>query len=88
MTYNDLVKAVASDSGLSQVEVKKALTSLVNEVKKNAVRGESSPLPNLGAFDVKKRKARTGTNPRTKEKIEIAAKTVLAFKVSPSARDV
>lgn len=88
MTYNDLLKAVASDSGLSQVDTRKVVTSLIKVVKENGVRGESSPLPNLGSFEVRKRASRVGTNPRTKDKIVIPAKTVLAFKVSSSARDL
>lgn len=88
MSYKDLVKAVAVDSGLTQVDAGKCIASLTKVVRENALRGQESPIPNLGVFTVKHRKARTGTNPRTKEAINIPAKSVLDFRVSPSAREL
>ena len=37
-------------------------------------------LPELGTFQMKTRKARTGRNPQTGKKIKIAAKKVVTFK--------
>ena len=49
------------------------------EIKKN---GEFV-LPGFG----KKRKARTGFNPKTQQKIKIPAKTVVKFRVAKAAKD-
>ena len=45
------------------------------EIKKNGEFG----LPGFGKLVKQKRKARTGFNPRTQEKIRISAKTVVKF---------
>ncbi len=54
-----------------------------SEAKKN---GEFV-LPGFGKLVKQKRKARIGTNPKTGEKIKIAAKTVVKFRVAKAAKD-
>ena len=41
-------------------------------------------LPEMGTFQMKTRKARTGRNPQTGRKIKIAAKRVVTFKAGKS----
>ena len=53
------------------------------EVKKN---GEFT-LPGFGKLVKQKRKARMGVNPKTGERIKIAAKTVVKFRVAKAAKD-
>ena len=53
------------------------------EIKKN---GEFI-LPGFGKLVKQKRKARTGFNPKTQEKIRIPAKTVVKFRVAKAAKD-
>ena len=53
------------------------------EVKKN---GEFV-LPGFGKLVKQKRKARTGFNPKTQQKIKIPAKTVIKFRVFKVAKD-
>ena len=60
------------------------LSSLAyKEIKKN---GEFV-LPGFGKLVKQKRKARTGFNPKTQQKIRIPAKTVLKFRVVKAAKD-
>jgi DNA-binding protein HU-beta len=44
-------------------------------------------LPGFGKLVKQKRKARTGFNPKTQQKIEIPAKTVIKFRVFKVAKD-
>jgi DNA-binding protein HU-beta len=44
-------------------------------------------LPGFGKLVKQKRKARTGINPKTQQKIKIPAKTVLKFRVAKAAKD-
>ena len=55
----------------------------LREVKKN---GEFT-LPGIGKLVKQKRKARTGFNPKTQQKIKIPAKTVVKFRVAKAAKD-
>ena len=60
------------------------LSSLAyKEIKKN---GEFV-LPGFGKLVKQKRKARTGLNPKTLQKIKIPAKTVVKFRVAKAAKD-
>ena len=58
-------------------------TLAYKEVKKN---GEFV-LPGFGKLVKQKRKARTGFNPKTQQKIKIPAKTVVKFRVAKVAKD-
>ena len=58
-------------------------TLACKEIKKN---GEFV-LPGFGKLVKQKRKARTGFNPKTQQKIRIPAKTVLKFRVDKVAKD-
>ena len=61
-----------------------ALSALAyKETKKN---GEFV-LPGFGKLVKQKRKARTGFNPKTQQKIRIPAKTVVIFRVAKVAKD-
>ena len=44
-------------------------------------------LPGFGKLVKQKRKARTGFNPKTQQKIKIPAKTVVRFRVAKAAKD-
>lgn len=55
----------------------------LREVKKN---GEFT-IPGIGKLVKQKRKARMGRNPKSGEKIKIAAKTVVKFRVAKAAKD-
>jgi DNA-binding protein HU-beta len=44
-------------------------------------------LPGFGKLVKQKRKARTGFNPKTQQKIKIPAKTVVKFRVAKAATD-
>ena len=61
-----------------------ALSALAyKEIKK---KGEFV-LPGFGKLVKQKRKARTGFNPKTQQKIRIPAKTVVKFRVAKVAKD-
>lgn len=49
--------------------------------------GHASSATGFGAFEVRSRKARTGVNPGTGEKIQIAAGKALAFKPGENLKD-
>ena len=49
--------------------------------------GDKVQLVGFGSFEVKKRAARTGLNPRTKETIEIPASAVPTFKAGKALKD-
>ena len=80
MNKNDLVAAVASRTGLSKSDAAKAIDGMVDAITDSLKGGGEVRLVGFGTFSVSHRKATTGRNPRTGEKIDIAATNVPKFK--------
>ncbi len=80
MNKNDLVAAVAGRTGLSKSDSAKAIEGMVDAVTEALKGGGEVRLVGFGTFSVSHRKATTGRNPRTGEKIDIAATNVPKFK--------
>ncbi|MGN0686596.1 MAG: HU family DNA-binding protein [Oscillospiraceae bacterium] len=87
MTKAELVTMVASKSGLSKKDTEKAIAGMIDTITETLAKGDSIQLVGFGTFEVRERAARTGINPRTKEKIDIAATKVPAFKAGRALKD-
>ena len=89
MTKTDLQSALAeatqTDKRIAGVFLDTLSALAYKEIKKN---GEFV-LPGFGKLvrQKQKRKARTGFNPKTQQKIKIPAKTVVKFRVAKAAKD-
>lgn len=80
MNKADLIAKMAADAKLTKADAERALNAFVGTVKKTLRKGENISLVGFGTFTVTKRKARTGLNPQTREKIKIKAARVPKFK--------
>lgn len=80
MTKAELVAAMAKDAGLSKASAEKALNAFIDAVTKALKKKEKVTLVGFCTLSVAKRAARSGINPRTKEKIKIKATNVVKFK--------
>ena len=80
MNKTELVITIAANAGLKKDNAKKALDATLQAVADALKGGDKVALLGFGTFAVTERPARTGINPATKEKIEIAAKKVIKFK--------
>jgi DNA-binding protein HU-beta len=87
MNKTDLVNKIAENAGLTKAEAKKALDATLEAVANALVEGDKVALLGFGTFSVNERPARTGVNPATKQKIEIAAKKVVKFKAGAELAD-
>ena len=85
MTKAQIVSKLADTVELPKKQVKELLEAMATLAYKEAKNGFT--LPGLGKLVVVKRKARWGRNPATGEKIRIAAKKVLKFRVAKAAKD-
>ena len=79
MTKSEFVDRVASKSGLSRRDAGKAVDAFLDSIQESLARGESVSFTGFGKFSAQQRGARTGVNPRTGERVEIAAATVPKF---------
>lgn len=80
MNKSDLINAITEKSGLTKADSKAALEAAVEAISAALAAGEKVALVGFGTFSVAEKAARTGINPRTKEKIEIPARKVVKFK--------
>lgn len=80
MNKAQLVDAIATKAGITKVDAKKSLDAFVSVTSHALKKGDKITLVGFGTFSVSSRPARTGRNPRTKEKITIPAKKVAKFK--------
>ena len=79
MNKSELINAMATESGLSKTDAKKALDAFIASVTRAMQEGDKVSLVGFGTFSVSERAARTGINPSTKQAIEIPAKKVVKF---------
>ena len=78
---------MAARSGLTKKEAGAALASLIDGVTDALKAGERVAIPNLGIYEVRKRAARKGKNPRTGKTMKIPAKKVPAFKAGKALKE-
>lgn len=80
MNKEQLISAMAEQSGLSKKQSGDALNALISTFKSTLGKGERIGLVGFGSFSVSERAARTGRNPQTGKEIQIPAKKVVKFK--------
>ena len=81
MKKQDLVEAVMTAAELeTKKQAEKAVEALFDSIVKAMSRGEDVAITGFGTFRVAKRAARVGVNPKTGEKINIAASTKPKFR--------
>lgn len=85
-TKQDMINYIADKSKLSKRDSEKALNTFIEGVRYNLKQGRPIKLTPFGSFGSKKRKARTGRNPRTGAPIKISARTVPYFKAGKLLR--
>lgn len=91
MNKTELIEAVAKKSGSSKAEVGRVLDALFDTdggvIAKTLKKGDTVQITGFGTFESRKRKARTGRNPRTGETIKIKATKVPAFRAGKGLKD-
>lgn len=88
MNKTELINAIAEKANLSKVQAKAALDATINTISEQLANGDKVALIGFGTFAVSEKTARTGINPRTKEKIEIPARKAVNFKAGAELNDV
>ena len=87
MHKTDLIKAIASETGLSQVDSSKALDAIIATITKSLKKGDSVTLIGFGTFKITKTAARKGRNPQTGEEIKIKAGKKARFVAGKALKD-
>ena len=87
MNKTELIAAMAETSGLSKKDCEAALAAFTGAVETAMKSGDKVQMVGFGRFEVKKRPARVGRNPRTGEPMTYPACKVPTFKPGKPLKD-
>ena len=87
MTKNELISAIADDTGKPKTDVASILASLGRAVEGSLKAKADILIPGVGKLKPDARAARTARNPSTGAMINVPAKTVVKFKVVKELAD-
>ena len=88
MNKSEFIKAFAEKANFTQKDAGIAFEAMVATVVDALKKGDKIAIAGFGTYEIKKKPARTGINPMTKQKVKIAAAKVPAFKFGNSFKDL
>jgi DNA-binding protein HU-beta len=86
MNRKELVDALAAKTESTKADAERAVAGLIDIISATLKKGDSLTLVGFGTFEVRKRAARTGRNPKTGEELKIKASKVPAFKAGATLK--
>ncbi|MCC7206472.1 MAG: HU family DNA-binding protein [Anaerolineae bacterium] len=88
MQRTELIAKVAKETGVSQAVAAKVVNRALEVIEEALSSGDRVTLTGFGTFEVRETAARTGTNPRTGQKLKIPAGKRVTFRSGTALRDV
>ena len=88
MNRMELVAAMAEKTGATKKSADESLKAFIDVVTEALAKGDKVQLVGFGSFEVRKRAARKGRNPQTKEEIKIPASKAPVFKAGKALKDL
>jgi DNA-binding protein HU-beta len=87
MTKDEFVRKVASETGMSQHDARRAIQAILDTIRETLEEGGEVSLTGFGKFGVSQRGARQGVNPQTRERIQIPASKAPRFTPGSKLKD-
>jgi len=87
MTKPELINAVAARTGMKKKDVGQAIEAFLGTIVDTIGKKQPVALVGFGTFDIRKRAARMGRNPRTGQRITIPASTASVFRPGRRLRE-
>jgi len=87
MNKAEFIEAVAGAADISRADAGRAVDAMVSTISNALKKGDTVTLVGFGTFDVRKRAARTGRNPRTGEALDIKAARLPKFRAGKALKD-
>ncbi len=88
MNKSELIAAIAAKTGETKKNAEATVNAFIEVVTETLVEGDKIQLVGFGSFEVRKRAARKGRNPRTKAEIKIPASKAPVFKAGKALKDL
>ncbi len=87
MNKHQLAEQLASQTDSSQAAALRSIDAMIDIITNTVAKGEEVTLIGFGSFKAKARAARVGMNPKTKQRIDIAATTIPQFSAGKSFKE-
>jgi DNA-binding protein HU-beta len=87
MNKDQLIEAIAAKTGASKKEGADALEAIIDTIISTLKKDDKVAISGFGTFQVSKRAARAGVNPKTGAKIQIPAMKVPKFKAGKGLKE-
>lgn len=87
MNKSELIEHIAKQGDIPKAHATRALDETMGAIKQTLRKGGAVNLLGFGSFQIGKRSARTGRNPRTGQPVKIKAQKVPKFKPGKALRD-
>ena len=87
MNKTELIAIMAEKADITKKDAEKALAAFIDTVADALKKDDKIQLVGFGTFETRARAARTGINPQTGKKIEIAASKNPVFKAGKALKD-
>ena len=87
MNKSELVAAISTKTGNTKKNSEASLNAMIEVITEALVKEDKVQLVGFGSFEVRKRAARKGRNPQTKEEIKIPASKAPVFKAGKALKD-
>ena len=88
MNKAEIIAAIAAKTGETKKSAEETLNAFISVVTDSLKKGDKVQLVGFGSFEVRKRAARKGRNPQTKEEIKIPASKAPVFKAGKALKDL
>ena len=86
LSKNDFINIIAEKSNIAKAEASRSLDAFIDGIKEVITRGDKLTLIGFGSFYIAENKAKEGRNPRTGEKLMIAASKTPKFKAGSNLK--
>ena len=87
MNKRELIDTVAANAQITKKEADAVVNATLDAIIDGLAKEGKVVVPGFGSFEVRNKTAREGRNPRTGEKVKIAAKRAPAFKPGKAMKD-
>lgn len=88
MNNKELVAAVAAKHNLTKTAATALLAATAEVMLQNLEQGQDLLINNLGTLEIRQKNERVSVNPKTGERTLIPAKQAIAFKPSPTLKQI
>ena len=82
MTRSQLITKIARQTGVQAIQVESIMDTLVDNIIEELRQGEKVTIAGFGRFEMRNRKTKAYTNPKTKEASQLEPTSIPGFKAS------